>query len=72
MLCLHACTNTNRILTATEPTIKLAVVRLDVFGFEQLLQVSVAGIPCKQEEQAAEATSRYYAFDVDLYRTYKI
>jgi len=47
--------------------ITLAVVHLDAFGFEQLLPLYVAEIPCKQEEQAVVVISDGYVFDVDLY-----
>lgn len=45
---------------------KLAVVHLDAFGFEQLLQAHVAEIPCRQEERAGEVVSEDYVFGVDL------
>ena len=45
------------ILTAIEAIKALAVVRLDAFGFVQLLQVYIAEIPYKQEEQVGEVTS---------------
>lgn len=63
----YICKHYDRNLTAIQPTRQLVVEHPDVFGFEQPLQVSVAEIPCKQQEQAAEVTSQYCAFGVDLY-----
>lgn len=50
---------------------KLVAVHLNAFGFEQLLQLYAAEIPCKQEEQAGAIASEDYIFGMDLYNVYK-